>query len=136
LPSNSRGHSNLPQSYVAIDEMNGARAAAGSVLEDPNQKSFLEVENDFEARRLSRLTQDHLDRIATPLYLQRTGGRAMKQHSAKDRAEPRQDEETFRATNAQRALGEWWGTLSPDEQRALQGPERRRRWRRRTQAGN
>ncbi len=60
----------------------------------------------------------------------------MRQRTSKDRAEPRPAEETFHAASAQRAFDQWWKTLSADEQRALQGPERRRRWRRETQAPN
>ncbi len=60
----------------------------------------------------------------------------MRQPTSKDRAGPRPVEETFHAFNAHRALEQWWRTLSADEQRALQGPERRRRWRRGMQAPN
>lgn len=65
----------------------------------------------------------------------------MRQRRAKDGAEPRLDEETggvfdLQEPFAQRALARWWETLSASEQRALQGPERRRRWRRGTQASH
>jgi hypothetical protein len=54
----------------------------------------------------------------------------MRQHSVKDRGEPRPTEENIQAANARRALERWWETLSAEEQWALQGPERRRRGRR------
>jgi hypothetical protein len=55
------------------------------------------------------------------------------------RAEPRQSgprpaEQTSPAVHAQRALDQWWVTLSANERKALEGPERRTRWRRGTEA--
>ena len=60
----------------------------------------------------------------------------MRQPSAQREEEPRPDEEEtggvfdLQEPFAQQAIARWWETLSASEQRALQGPERRRRWRR------